>query len=118
VTGRGSRIQVVDVRQKTWFAEQQRAWQGVLSVPRVLDWVQVTYRRHSERPSLRRRHAPFSSATESQTPATYAEPVLFCYALIIGIHPGPTAGQERRPPGTWRGGFDVYMIDWGVPCGC
>src|SRR5262249_9122664 len=49
------------------------------------------------------------------TPATQPEPVLLCYALvnrpyILDLQPDKSVvGQYLQR------GFDVYMIDWGVP---
>ena len=50
-----------------------------------------------------------------ETPATRAEPVLFCYALInrpyiLDLQPDKSVVQQYLARG-----FDVYMIDWGVP---
>lgn len=49
------------------------------------------------------------------TPATQARPLLFCYALInrpfiLDLQPGKSVVQRYLDEG-----FDVYMIDWGVP---
>ncbi len=50
-----------------------------------------------------------------ETPARWAEPVLFCYALInrpyiLDLQPDKSVvGQYLAR------GFDVYIIDWGVP---
>ena len=51
----------------------------------------------------------------AETPATYAEPVLFCYALvnrpyILDLQPDKSVVQQYLDAG-----FDVYLIDWGVP---
>src|SRR5262249_32629373 len=50
-----------------------------------------------------------------ETPAAYAEPVLFCYALInrsyiLDLQPERSVIRQY----TARG-FDVYMIDWHAP---
>jgi polyhydroxyalkanoate synthase len=50
-----------------------------------------------------------------QTPALYAEPVVFCYALInrpyiLDLQDGKSVVQRYLEQG-----FDVYLIDWGVP---
>ena len=50
-----------------------------------------------------------------ETPATYAEPVLFCYALInrhyiLDLQPGRSVVRRYLEQG-----FDVYMTDWGIP---
>ena len=50
-----------------------------------------------------------------ETPARYAEPVLFCYALInrpyiLDLLPDKSVVRRYLEEG-----FDVYIIDWGVP---
>jgi polyhydroxyalkanoate synthase len=50
-----------------------------------------------------------------ETPATYADPLLLCYALvnrpyILDLQPDKSVVQQYL-----RRGFDVYLIDWGVP---
>ena len=50
-----------------------------------------------------------------ETPAAYAEPVLFCYALvnrpyILDLQPDKSVVQQYL-----KQGFEVYLIDWGVP---
>jgi polyhydroxyalkanoate synthase len=50
-----------------------------------------------------------------ETPATYAEPVLFCYALInrpyiLDLRPDKSIVRRYLEQG-----LDVYMIDWGAP---
>ena len=49
-----------------------------------------------------------------ETPATQAEPVLLCYALvnrpyILDLQPDKSVVRQYLDRG-----FDVYMIDWGV----
>ena len=50
-----------------------------------------------------------------ETPAVHAEPVLLCYALInrpyiLDLQPDKSVVAQYL-----RRGFEVYMIDWGVP---
>jgi polyhydroxyalkanoate synthase len=50
-----------------------------------------------------------------ETPARWAEPVLFCYALInrpyiLDLQPDKSVVRQYLARG-----FDVYIIDWGVP---
>jgi polyhydroxyalkanoate synthase len=50
-----------------------------------------------------------------ETPAVHAEPMLFCYALInrhyiLDLQPDKSVVQRYLDRG-----FDVYMIDWGIP---
>ena len=50
-----------------------------------------------------------------ETPAKYAEPLLFCYALvnrpyILDLQPDRSVVRQFLARG-----FDVYLIDWGIP---
>jgi polyhydroxyalkanoate synthase subunit PhaC len=50
-----------------------------------------------------------------ETPATWAEPLLFCYALvnrpyILDLQPEKSVVRQYLARG-----FDVYIIDWGAP---
>jgi len=97
------------------FAEQRRLWRNMLSVPRVVDAardVQV-----GTTPST----VVLESGTHKllhytrATPPTHAEPILFCYALInrpyiLDLQPDKSVVRQYLDRG-----FDVYMIDWGVP---
>jgi polyhydroxyalkanoate synthase subunit PhaC len=49
------------------------------------------------------------------TPATHAEPVLFCYALINRPYILDLLPDKSIVRRYLEQGFDVYMIDWGVP---
>lgn len=100
---------------KAVLAEQQRAWHRVLRSPAAL------------RQALRTRvgTTPYDVVLRSGTlkllryrraqPAVHAEPVLLCYALvnrpyILDLQPGKSVVQRYL-----ERGFDVYLIDWGVP---
>jgi len=105
---------VVD-QQLAWFAEQQRAWQRLLSVPRVIELA------HETRVGSTPHDVVFEVGTlrllryRRKTPAIHSEPVLFCYALInrhyiLDLQPDRSVVQRYL-----EAGFDVYLIDWGVP---
>ena len=97
--------------------EQQRA-----CAPRA----QLPARRRAGRDDARGRHARTTwcwrrgthrlCATARETPATLRRAgAVLLRAHQPAVHPRPAARQERRAPATWSEGFDVYMIDWGVP---
>src|SRR5712691_10937056 len=102
-------------RQMDWFAEQQRGWRRMLSVPRALELAC----------KLRVGATPHDVVYEEGTlrllrykrdvPATYSEPVLFCYALINRHYILDLQPQKSVVRQYVERGFDVYMIDWGVP---
>jgi polyhydroxyalkanoate synthase len=97
------------------FAEQQRLWRRLWSVPSVLEQARAT------RVGTTAAEVVLTEGTHKllhyrrQTPATYAEPVLFCYALvnrpyILDLQPDKSVVQQYL-----KQGFEVYLIDWGVP---
>jgi polyhydroxyalkanoate synthase len=97
------------------LAEQQRALRRMLQIPRVIELAYQT--RVGTTPSdVVLEKGPFKLIRyRREAPAAYAEPVLFCYALInrpyiLDLLPGRSVvGQYLQR------GFDVYMIDWGIP---
>ena len=102
-------------RQMTWAAEGQRTWQRTLNVPRALELACETkggvtpYDVVLEEGTLR------LLRYRRETPATHSEPVLFCYALInrhyiLDLQPDKSVVSRYL-----ERGFDVYMIDWGIP---
>jgi polyhydroxyalkanoate synthase len=97
------------------FAERRRVWRRLLSYPRALAVARetrvgttpcdVVYERGTHRLLRYRR----------ETPATWAEPVLFCYALInrpyiLDLQPAKSVIRQYLARG-----FDAYIIDWGIP---
>ena len=105
---------VVD-KHAAWLHEQQRAWRRLLSLPRVAALAAST-------PAGATQHdVVFEMGTlrllcyRRQTAATQRCPVLFSYALInrpyiLDLLPGRSVVERYLDAG-----FDVYMIDWGVP---
>jgi polyhydroxyalkanoate synthase len=97
------------------FGEQRRLWRNLLSVPRVVAAARDV--RVGTTPSTvvleERTHKLLRYTRE--TPATHAEPILFSYALInrsyiLDLQPDKSVVRQYLDRG-----FDVYMIDWGVP---
>jgi polyhydroxyalkanoate synthase len=97
------------------YAEHERMWRRLLSAPQVLQLARET--RVGTTPA----DVVLTEGTHKllhyrrQTPASYAEPVLFCYALvnrayILDLQPDKSVVQQYL-----KRGFDVYLIDWGVP---
>jgi polyhydroxyalkanoate synthase len=102
-------------RQTALLSAQQRAIRRMLCFPSVLRSALDT------RVGITPHDVVFRSGTRSllryrrQTPASYSPPVLFCYALInrpyiLDLQPGKSVVQRYLDQG-----FDVYLIDWGVP---
>jgi poly[(R)-3-hydroxyalkanoate] polymerase subunit PhaC len=96
-------------------AERLRVWRRLSSYPRALAVARdtrvgttpcdVVYERGTHRLLRYRR----------ESPATWAEPVLFCYALInrpyiLDLQPDKSVVRQYLARG-----FAAYIIDWGVP---
>lgn len=101
--------------QHAWLAGRLRAWNRLLDYPRALAVARetrvgttpcdVVYEAGTHRLLRYRR----------ETPAQWAEPLLCCYALInrpyiLDLQPDKSVVRHYLARG-----FDVYIIDWGVP---
>jgi len=99
--------------QKALYDQAIKAWSRLLAVPKTIDWARdvavgttphdIVYEEDNLRLLRYRRDSP---------PA-YAEPVLFCYALvnrpyILDLQPERSVIRQFL-----NRGFDVYLIDWG-----
>jgi polyhydroxyalkanoate synthase len=97
------------------LAEQQRMFSRLLSVPRVVDTALRTRVGTTPRRVVLEEGTHTLVHYERQTPATQAEPLLLCYALvnrpyILDLQPDKSVVRQYLDRG-----FDVYLIDWGVP---
>jgi polyhydroxyalkanoate synthase len=102
-------------KQAAIVAQQQRAVRKAFSFPSVIDAALRT------RVGTTPHDVVFSRGTlrllryRRETPAAYAEPMLFCYALvnrpyILDLQPDKSVVRQYL-----QRGFDVYLIDWGSP---
>jgi polyhydroxyalkanoate synthase len=97
------------------LGEQQRLWKNLLSVPRVVQTAWDTRVGTSPHDVVLRKGTHALLHYHRDTPPTQAEPLLLCYALvnrpyILDLQPDKSVVVQYL-----RRGFDVYMIDWGVP---
>jgi polyhydroxyalkanoate synthase len=98
-----------------FLAEQERMWRSLFHLPRVMELASETRVGTSPCDVVLERGRFKLLRYRRQTPAVYREPVLFCYALInrpyiLDLLPGKSVVERYLTDG-----FDVYMIDWGVP---
>ncbi len=104
-----------DAGQLPFFAEQQRMWRRLLAAPRVLRQARET--RVGTTPA----DVILSAGTHKllhyrrDTPATYGEPVLLCYALVNRPYILDLQAERSVVQQYLQHGFDVYLVDWGVP---
>ena len=104
---------------KEWFgnllSEPQRSVARMLSVPGAVEVALETRVGITPSDVVLEMGAVRLLRYRRTTPARYAEPVLFCYALInrpyiLDLQEGRSVVQRYLEQG-----FDVYMLDWGVP---
>ena len=96
-------------------AEQQRIWRRAFSVPRIVELASKTQVGTTAHDVVLERGTHRLLRYRRDTPAAYADPVLFCYALInrpyiLDLQPDKSVVRRYL-----ERGFDVYMIDWGTP---
>lgn len=101
--------------QAAWLEQQQRAFSRMLRVPSVARTALETRVGSSPHDVVFKLGTMSLLRYRRQTPATHATPVLFCYALInrayiLDLQPDKSVVQRYL-----ERGFEVYMIDWGVP---
>jgi polyhydroxyalkanoate synthase len=97
------------------LAEQQRMWRNAWELPRVAEQAYGTQVGTTPRDVVLE-NGRFKLLHYRRTSAPrHAQPVLFCYALInrpyiLDLLPGKSVVERYLEQG-----FEVYMIDWGVP---
>jgi polyhydroxyalkanoate synthase len=113
-------------QQKAWFENalaQQRAvyeqkvkmWRRLFAIPRIVDAAR----------EVKVATTPFDVVYEEDslhlmryrrdTPAAYAEPILFCFALVNRPYIVDLQHERSVIRQFLARGFDVYLIDWGAP---
>jgi polyhydroxyalkanoate synthase len=97
------------------LGEGHRTLRRWLSVPRAVSAALETRVGTTPREVLLREGTHELLHFTRKTPAVHAEPVLLCYALvnrpyILDLEPDRSVVRQYLDAG-----FDVYMIDWGVP---
>jgi polyhydroxyalkanoate synthase len=102
-------------RQMGYVLERQRFWRKVQSFPRALELAWETRIGGTPHDVVFESGALRLLRYRRATPALYAEPVLFCYALINRHHILDLQPDKSVVGRYLERGFDVYLIDWGVP---
>jgi polyhydroxyalkanoate synthase len=97
------------------LTEQHRLWRRLLNLPRVVGLAHGTRVGTTPADVVYRQHTLKLLRYHRATPATHAEPLLLCYALInrpyiLDLQPDKSVVARYLDQG-----FDVYLIDWGVP---
>jgi polyhydroxyalkanoate synthase len=95
--------------------EPQRLWRRMLQAPGLLH-LAATTRVGTTPHDVVFQQGPFKLLRYRRpTPAKYAEPVLFCYALINRAYILDLQGDKSIVRRYLEQGFDVYLIDWDIP---
>jgi polyhydroxyalkanoate synthase len=97
------------------FTDALRAWQRLLSSSQAFAVAQETRVGTTPCDLIHESGTHRLLRYRRDTPATWAEPVLFCYALvnrpyILDLQPDKSVVRQYLARG-----FDVYIIDWGSP---
>lgn len=100
-------------RQKDLYESTLKFWGRMLAVPKTIEWArnvavgttphEVVYEEDNLRLLRYRR----------DTPAQYAEPILFCYALVNRPYILDLQADRSVIRQFLDKGFEVYLIDWG-----
>jgi polyhydroxyalkanoate synthase len=95
--------------------EPWRTWQRLLNFPRLVQTAAETRVGTTPYDVVVAEGTHRLLRYRRETPALYGPPVLLCYALvnrpyILDLQPDKSVVQQYL-----RRGFDVYLIDWGVP---
>jgi polyhydroxyalkanoate synthase len=102
-------------QERALLNELSQTARRLLSVPRVIQQARNTEVGTTPHDVVMVRGTFRLLRYRRDTPAVHAEPILFCYALInrpyiLDLRPDKSVVRKYLAEG-----FDVYMIDWGVP---
>jgi polyhydroxyalkanoate synthase subunit PhaC len=105
----------INDRQAFAVREQRGVMDRLLSLPRIATLARETRTGTSPHDVVLDNGAFRLLRYRRVTPATHRQPILFCYALInrpyiLDLQPGKSVVQRYL-----ERGFDVYMVDWGIP---
>jgi len=108
-------LQRLAAEHAAFVAERERAVRRLLSLPNVFHSALTTRVGNSAHDVVFQSGSMKLLRYRRERPATQRQPVLFCYALvnrpyILDLLPDKSVVQQYL-----RAGFDVYLIDWGVP---
>lgn len=97
------------------YAEQQRLWCRMFSVPQAAAVACETRVGTSFHDVVFKKRMIRLLRYRRETSVAYSEPILFCYALInrpyiLDLQPDKSVIRRYLDRG-----FDVYLVDWGVP---
>jgi polyhydroxyalkanoate synthase len=96
-------------------AEQRRFWGRLANLPRAVEAAWDTPVGTTPHDVVLEQRAFKLLRYRRSTPATHAEPVLFCYALVNRSYILDLQSDKSVVAQYLKRGFDVYMIDWGIP---
>jgi polyhydroxyalkanoate synthase len=112
--------------QQEWFNQflaQQKAvcestlkmWSRFMAMPRVIDMARDVKVGTTPSEIVHEHDTLRLLRYRRETPAVYAEPVLICYALVNRPYIVDLQSDRSVIKQLLDRGFEVYLIDWGVP---
>src|SRR3954447_26888816 len=102
-------------QQKASIEEAQKMWQRLYSIPRVVEQARETKVGTTPHEVVYEEDTLRLLRYRRDTPAKYAEPILFTYALVNRPYIVDLQTDRSVIRQFLEAGFDVYLIDWGVP---
>ena len=108
-------LELLMERQQVLYREELAAWRRLLALPRLFDRAHVDHGPSTPHEIVHERGTVRLRRYARRAVSTYEEPVLICPALVsrpdlLDFHPDRSIVRQLLGRG-----FDVYLIDWGVP---
>jgi polyhydroxyalkanoate synthase subunit PhaC len=97
------------------LAEQQKMLRRFFHLPRLFEMAQGIQVGTTPRDLVLERHGFKLYRYRRETPARYAQPVLFCYALVNRSYILDLLPDKSVVGRYLQEGFEVYLIDWRTP---
>jgi len=111
----GSIFETLAEQQVASVVEFQHNWLRMLGLPRAVELAGQTRVGTTPHDVVFEKGSLRLLRYRRETPAVYAEPVLFCYALVNRPYILDLQSDKSVVRQYLDRGFDVYLIDWGVP---
>jgi len=102
-------------QQKAAYDQMIKIWSGLFAIPRIVDAAREVKVATTPFDVVYEEHSLHLMRYRRDTPAVYAEPVLFCYALVNRPYIIDLQHERSVIRQFLARGFDVYLIDWGAP---
>jgi polyhydroxyalkanoate synthase len=102
-------------QQKIAYDATLKMWSRLFAIPKAIEWAQEVAVGTTPHEVVYEEGSLSLLRYRRDTPAKHAEPIMFCYALVNRPYIVDLQPQRSVVRQLLDGGFDVYLIDWGVP---